>query len=309
MGVHDRRLKTLLRELLQELLGLRFPTWRTRFDFARVQWLEQEVFIDPPHGERREMDLVARVPVFEPMEESNEALIHIEVESGDSVADLRPRMPGYRNTLRIRHGLPVLSLGLYLDVGFQGMGWDETVEQCWGETVSLTRWAYLGLPALDARTHVEGDNLLGVALSVLMAIGADQQGWLKARALQRVSAAAMTPYRRHLLMEFIEAYLPLEGPHLEQYRQLLLTEDFKMARNLGKTSFELGMEQGRTAGQRASLRDQLEAKFGTLSETATQRLEAMSADRLRQLGRELLQNLSLVNLGLEDAPDDTRNGA
>jgi hypothetical protein len=307
--VHDRRLKTLLRELLQELMGLRFPNWMTRFDFARVQWLEQEVFIDPPHGERREMDLVARVPVLEPMEDSNEVLLHVEVESGDSVADLRPRMPGYRSTLRIKHGLPVLSLGLYLDVGLQGLGWDETLERCWGETVSLTRWAYLGLPALDARTHVQGDNLLGVALSALMQISPDQQGWLKARALQRVANAEMTPYRRHLLMEFIEAYLPLEGPHLEQYRQLLLTEDFKMARTLGKTSYELGMEQGRTEGQRASLRDLLEAKFGTLSETATQRLEAMSADQLRQLGRDLLQNKSLVQLGLEDAPADTGNGA
>ena len=35
----------------------------------------------------------------------------------------------------------------------------------------------------------------------------------------------------------------------------------------------------------------------------------MSADQLRQLGRDLLQNKSLVKLGLEDAPADNGNGA
>lgn len=271
------------------------------------------MFLDPPHGERREMDLVTRLPLHQAMAGSAEALVHIEVESGDSVAELRPRMPAYRPTLRTRHGLPVLSLGLYMDVGFEGLGWDETVEQCWDEPVSVTRWAYLGLPALDARTHVEGENLLGVALSVLLRINPDQQGWLKARALRRVASAEMTPYRRHLLMEFIEAYLPLEAPHLEQYRQLLLSEDFKMARTLGKTSYELGMEQGLekglAAGQVALVRDLLEAKFGLLSETTLQCLQRLSLDRPRQVGRGLVQGTSLVELGLADAPADASNGA
>jgi hypothetical protein len=197
--------------------------------------------------------------------------------------------------------LPVLSVAVYLEVGLQGLDWDQTSEEYWEETLGNTRWPYLGLPALEARTYVEGDNLLGVALSVLMRVGAEETAWLKARAMQRIAAAELTAYRRHLLMECIEAYLPLEGPHLEEFRRLLLTEDFKEARMLGKTSFELG--------QRELLRDQLEARFGTLSETALSRLDAVPFERLRALGRDLLRARSLVELGLEGTPGDTKTSS
>ncbi len=302
MGQHDQRLKALLREFLQELIALLLPAWASRFDLSAVRWLEQEVFVDPPRGERRELDLVAHLGLRQPVGTTGETLIHVEVESGDSVTDLRSRMPGYHDFLGYKHGLPVLSAALYLGVGLQGRGWDQASEEYWEEGLGTTRWPYLGLPALDARTHVEGDNLLGVALSVLMRIGEEESAWLKARAMQRIATSTLTTYQRYLLMECIEAYLPLEGPHLEQFRQLLVTEDFKMARVLGKTSFELGKEEGLTEGQRALLRGLLEKRFGKLSEAARQRLEEVPAARLEELGEALLGASSLAELGLEDAP-------
>jgi hypothetical protein len=301
MAEHDQRLKGLLRELLRELLALLLPAWLDRFDFAAVRWLEQEVFIDPPRGERRELDLVAQLRLRQPVGAAGETLVHVEVESGDSVAELRTRMPRYHDFLGNKHGLPVLSAALYLGVGLQGRGWDEAREVYWEEELGGTRWPYLGLPALDARAHVEGDNLLGVALSVLMRIDEEQAAWLKARAMQRVATADLTPYRRYLLMECIEAYLPLEGPHLEQFRQLLLTEDFKEARMLAKTSFELGREEVLTA-MRALVRRLLAKRFGPLSDAVSQRLEAVPGDRLKELALALLDAASLTELGLEGSP-------
>ena len=163
------------------------------------------------------------------------------------------------------------------------------------------------MPGLDALEHVEADNLLAVALSVLMRVAEERQAWLKARALQRVAEAALSAYRRFLLMELIEAYLPLDGPRLEEFERLLLTEDFHMVRVLGPTTFEKGIEkgeeQGVVKGQRALLLRQLEQKCGALSEAARARLESWSADRLLQLGDDLLTRSFLVELGLEDAPN------
>ena len=48
------------------------------------------------------------------------------------------------------------------------------------------------------------------------------------------------------------------------------------------------------------LRDQLEVRFGPLSEQAQQRLTSWPAGRLRELGRALLTAQSLQELGLED---------
>ena len=300
MPEHDQRLKTLLREYLRELIALRFPEWVHRFDFGTVDWMEQELFLDPPRGERRELDLVARVSLHDPIDGVAQLLLHVEVESGDSVADLRSRMPRYHNLLMYKTGLPVLSLGLYLGVGLGGQGWEEVQESLWNETLGTSRWGYLGLPALDARLHVEGDNLLGVALSVLMRIDGDQSAWLKARAMQRIATAdGITDYRRYLSMECIEAYLPLEGPHLDEYRQLLITKDFEMAMKIGKTSYELGEESGLLRGQRTLVARQLETRFGPMTESVRQRLEDMTAQQIIDLGIRLIGASSLDSLGLE----------
>ncbi len=308
MAEHDQRLKTLLKEFLADLLALLFPQWIGRFLFSANPWLEQEVLVDPPHGERREIDLVARLGVNEPIQAAREVLVHIEVESGDSVADLRGRMPLYHDMLHYKHSLPVLSAAVYLGVALQGQGWDEAVEEVWEERLGNTRWKYLGLPGLDARTYVEGDNVLGVAFSVLMRIEPDQRGWLKARAMQRIATAELTAYRRHLLMEFVEAYMPLEGPSLEQFNHLLLTPDFREAQMLGQTTYDRGIERGEERGRRATVRELLEMRFGALSEIARRRLDEANLVRLQELTREVLTANSLVELGLEEAPGTT-NGS
>ena len=60
MEDHDQRMKVLLREFFVEFMRLFFPVWAARLDFSTVSWLDKEIFPDPPRGERRAMDLVAR---------------------------------------------------------------------------------------------------------------------------------------------------------------------------------------------------------------------------------------------------------
>ncbi len=183
MADHDQRMKVAVREFLPEFQALLLPSWTGRFDLSAPDWQQQEVFLDPPQGERRYLDLVALVKLLQPVGDANRTLLHIEIESGDSLAELRTRMPRYRSALTSRHNLPVLSLALYLAVGLEGRGWDEARVEYWEENLEVCRWAYLGLPALDALAYVEGDNLLGVALSVLMRCPDERKAWLKARAL------------------------------------------------------------------------------------------------------------------------------
>jgi hypothetical protein len=77
--------------------------------------------------------------------------------------------------------------------------------------------------------------------------------------------------------------------------RLLLTEDFKMVRVLGRTSYE--------KGQQELLLHLLQRRFGPLSESARHRLESWPVDRMMKLGEDLLTASSLVELGLEDAPN------
>jgi hypothetical protein len=95
MADHDQRLKAILRECLPEAVQLVQPAWMDGLDFDRARWLEQELFPDPPAGERRSVDLVAQVP----HSTQTHVLIHIEVETAEALTSLRDRMPRYHHHL------------------------------------------------------------------------------------------------------------------------------------------------------------------------------------------------------------------
>ena len=92
----------------------------------------------------------------------------------------------------------------------------------------------------------------------------------------------------------MEAYLPLQGPHLDEYEKLLRTEKFSMALQVGRTSFEKGQER--------MLLRVLAKRFGPISEAVRQWVEQMSSEQLDAIADALLMANSLAELGLEGEP-------
>jgi hypothetical protein len=89
-----------------------------RVEFTSIGWLDKELFLAPPQGEKRQLDLVARLhlrPGAPPPRTGATdlvALVHVELESRASASALRPRMFEYYVQLRHDTGLPVLPIGL-----------------------------------------------------------------------------------------------------------------------------------------------------------------------------------------------------
>ena len=199
MAHHDQRLKTLLKEFIRDFFRLFLPQWFARLDFSRVEWLEQEVFPDPPTGKRGEMDLLAKIAASGQQQPQWLSLLHVEVDSGDHVAPLRRRMHWYYTCARHKHDLPVLPIALYLGVALEGLGVDIYREDyspppadgqeplSW--QVLQFRFNYIGLPGLDALEHLQQDNLLALALVGLMRIPPGRKAWIKAEALRKIYAA------------------------------------------------------------------------------------------------------------------------
>ena len=168
---HDQRFKTLIQEFFTEFLLLFFAVWAERLDTSTVEWLDKEVFPDPPAGHRRSLDLVAKVATREAVLGQPDrflALVHIEIESPDRVAPLRPRMFHAYAHLREKHDLPVLPIALYLKVGLEGIGVDIYEESFWELQPVHFEYLYVGLPGLEAVEYLKGENWLGVALAALM---------------------------------------------------------------------------------------------------------------------------------------------
>jgi hypothetical protein len=296
---HDQRLKVLLKEFFEAFFLCFFPEWAARFEFLDIDWLDKELFLAPPQGERRQLDLVARLrPGAPPPREGVAdlvALVHVEVESRASTLAFRPRMFDYYIQLRRDTGLPVLPIALFLRVGLDGIGWDVYEEHFWERRIIRFEYAYVGLPAVPGEPYATGENLLGVALSALVRLPADRRAELYVEGLKRIAVSGENDYRRFLLAECLEAYAELDEDQKDRVQALLHTEAYREVEPLMKTTYERGIEQGE---RRSALR-QMEAKFGPLPPEVKGQVEALSLDAVIQPQLDLIKAESLEELRLD----------
>lgn len=300
---HDQRFKTLIREFFADFMSLFFSDWAAMVDCEAAEWLEQEAFPDPPEGPRRVMDLVARLPLREAMDDKEEpwlALIHIEIESPDSAAPFRRRMYRYNGYLRDKYDVPVLPIAIFLKVGMNGLGVDVYSESFGSLDILKFQYLYVGLPALDGLQYVQGENWLGVALAALMKIPRDRLAWLGAEALRRLTEATLPERKKFFLAECIQAYLPMDDEQRREYGQLLEAQPYAGVRAMNKTVYEEGLESGITRARREILRELAADWFGQLSPDTLARIDSISPERLPALIKAIPRAKSLKELGLAD---------
>jgi hypothetical protein len=307
MDDHDQRFKTLLREFLPEFVTLFFPDWAARFDFAGTEWLDQEAFLDPPQGEKRVLDVVAKVPTREPVPDPagraaghSLVVVNVEIESPERATEIRPRMLHHYEYLRLRYSLPVFPVWLFLRVGLDGLGWDSYEERLWGTPVLRFEYAYIGLPALDGLAYWRGENLLGLALSALMKLPAADRARIKAEGLAKIARSRDNDVRRALLAECFNNYLDLDATSQAEFDRLLAEQ----APEVGMTynSFE---REARIKLLRGLVPKQLEKKFGPLSPFVAGQLSALPVDRLEEIAVQVIAAATLAELGLGEPPPAT----
>ncbi len=307
MEDHDQRFKNLIREFFADFLRLFFSVWAARFDLERVEWLDKEVFPDPPKGKRRVVDMVAKLHAREPVVLADSAgsddwlsLIHIEIEAADHTTDVKPRMPRYYWHLRDQHQLPVLPIVIYLKVGLDGIGVDVYVEKFWDLTVLSFSYLYVGLPALEAEEYVKGDNWLGVALSALMKIPKDRIVLLGAEAYRRIAESPLSEQKRFLLQECFEAYAPFDEEQRREYEQRKQNSPSEKVQAMNKTTYERGMEKGMEKGIKGMqnvLLKQGVKRFGAASADIESGIHAITEiTRLEQLLDRVLEVESWAEL-------------
>ena len=305
---HDQRFKAMIKEFFREFLMLFFPQWVLRFDFTELEWLDKEVFFDPPDGERGVLDLLAKVKTTQPVHIEGEgdvehwmALVHIEINGPDSVAGLRRKFHAYYEATRKEYQLPVLPIGLLLKVGLDGIGVDVYEERFWELTPLRFEYCYVGLPKLEARDYLNHDVLLGAALAALMRVSPEDRARLRADAQLRIAKSNESPKRKFLLNDCVEAYLPLAEEQQErEYHELLSSNEYEEIKMIAETTYDKGFGQGVGQGELNMLVRMLEGKFGPLSETEKQKARELLVMPPKTLTDRFLSASDKKDLGLVD---------
>jgi hypothetical protein len=213
-----------LRAFFREFLELFFPEVAARLDFARVVFLDKEVFTDVPEGSRRELDLVARVHTQDGISEL--ILLHIQVQA-QREREFPYRMFEYYALLRLRYKVPVFLTVVYLVAGMGRLSEMVCKERLFGQTILTFRFQSVGLPDLSSDDFRAVDNSLAYALSALMQPGSLGRTLQKALSLRQTLGSPIYEACKSLLINIIETYTKLSQTEEEEFRRLLRREELQ----------------------------------------------------------------------------------
>ena len=297
---HDQVFKDLIGRFLPDFLTLVAPGPAARLDMTRWTLLDKETFTDWPQGKRRELDLLAEVPLAGTG--GRTALVHVEIEARYR-PELRPRLAGYYMQIRLRHGRPVLPIAICLRRGRPGIHRESVADDDLGDEIGCFRYYAFGLENSRAEEFLAKDQPLAWALAALMRPETLSRAEHKMACLRRIAAAKLDGLQRFLLVNCVETYLQLAGRDAEELEALQAHGGEEEVRTMRMTWAEQlkqeGMEQGREQGVRQTLLRLLGARFGPLSDDVRRRIEAIrSVERLNQIAEQILVARSLEEMGL-----------
>lgn len=296
MGLmHDPLFKTLLRAFFPEFLYLVSPEVAAKLHLRRAAFLDKELFTDETGGGRREVDLLARLPV---RGSRRSLLVHVEIESRARKGMAR-RLHGYSIQIQARHGGQVLSIVLNLRGGRPGICVNTLEEDLDGPQLATFRYVAFSLAGCSAEEYLERPEPLAWGLAALMNPGSMSRVEHKLACLRRIAAADLTDQKRFLLVNCVETYLELTPRETAELTALRSHESDREVHEMRMTWADRMEAKGRQEALRSVLLYQLGQRFGPLPERVRRRIETIrSMERLTRLTEQVLVARSLDEMEL-----------
>jgi len=300
---HDQLAKDLFRTFFADLLRLAAPEAAPRLRLDGAVFLDKQAFTDWPEGDRREMDLLAEVPVADLTD--HRILVHVEVEA-EARSGMTDRIWQYYMQIRLRHGLLVVPLLVNLKGGRPGVHREVLDEGFEEPATARFRYRVFGLSGCSAEEYLALPEPLGWALAALMRPGKRSRAEHKIECLRRISRADLSSSRRWLLGNWVETYLQLDDRDSAEYEHLrglavnreVRAMEMTWAERMEVEYTQKGIRQGLEALHRVVLR-LLAQRFGAVPETVRQKVEAIdSTDVLSDLAGRVMEVKSIDEMGL-----------
>ncbi len=283
---HDHLFKELLTTFFVDFLEVFCPELAKYVEPGSVEFLDKEVFTDVTHGERHEVDLVAKARFRgKPLG----FLIHIEAQARQQ-AVFPQRMFTYFARFHEKYDLPVYPIAVFSFETPREPEPDEYRVDFPDLAVLLFRFRVVQLNQLAWQDFQERTNPIIAALMATMHRGPQEQVWVKLACLQMLAKLPLDPARRELISGFIDAYLRLtmeEERVFEAELQKLHPQEKESVMEIVTSWMERGLEQGRREGERILLLRLFRKHLGDLDPAVEEQIASLSAERLEELGEAL----------------------
>jgi hypothetical protein len=278
---HDQLSKSLITTYFHDFLRLAAPDSARRLRPAEATFIDKELFTDWPNGHRRELDLLAKVPVAQG---DLEVLVHIEIESRASNS-MDQRMWSYYMQIRLKCKLLVLPIVVNLRGGRPGAELEILAEGIETAMPVVFPYRVLGLSGCQAEEWPARPERIAWAFAGMMRSRTWSRAELKVECLRRVARSEMTGFRKEVLVNWLTTCVRLTGKDAAEYERLLELAENKEIENMD-TSYlgraeakgvKKGLKQGEAKAveqMRQAVLQGLEHRFGTVPNRVRRRLEA-----------------------------------
>ena len=199
---HDQLFKDRLRGFFYDFLTLFLPEIAAGVDPESVEFLDVQDFTDRPEGGYRVADLVARVRYRD--EPPRLVIVHTEVES-EPDGRFPYRLWEYNALLTLRHGPPVVPIGLLPFAVGQGVELASYTEEAFGRKYRRLDYWRISLRGLPAAAYLDGGPALGAALAALMRPPPGGKVELKAAIFARLRRGDLALGTRALFFNLVQA--------------------------------------------------------------------------------------------------------
>lgn len=299
---HDQYFKLILWNFLYDFLQLFLPEIAANMAPDEITLVDPQGPVDPPRGAMRTADVAAQVRDLHGRPQM--VLLHTEAQT-DPAGEFGFRMWEYNATLTNRYGPPVVSIAL-LPFARGGIRLVRYTETAFGRKYIKLEYWRIGLRGLKAADYARTGPVLGAALAALMQRSSESKVDVRATASERLEGSDLDPLRKRILIDFVQAYLPLSPQEYAEYlrrttqggvtmetiertwSQQILEQGIERGIEQGieqgiERGIEQGIERGALAARREVLEQQILARFGSVP--------APLADRIAAGDREMLDRL------------------
>lgn len=198
---HDANFKRLLTTFFHEFVALFLPEVGAYLDMTTpIEFLDKEVFTDITGGERREVDLIAKVRF---RDQDAFFLIHVENQA-NAQSNFPRRMFRYSARLHEKYDLPIYPVVIFsYDTPRRP---EQRQYQVAFPDMAVLQFTYrvIQLNRLSWRSFVTQPNPVAAALMAKMKIAHSDWPKVKLECLRLLATPKLDPARSHLIGGFID---------------------------------------------------------------------------------------------------------
>jgi Domain of unknown function (DUF4351)/Putative transposase, YhgA-like len=299
---HDELFKKLLTTFFVEFIELFLPEVAEYLDADGVEFLGQEYFADTTTGERRKIDILAKVKF---RGQDTGFLMHIENQSYDQDT-LDRRMLFYFTRLYQKFLLPIYPIVVFsFDYPLKVQS-NQHIVAFPDRKVLEFNFATIQLNQLNWRDFLKQHNPVAAALMSKMRIARKDRPKVKAECLRLLATLKLDPARTELISGFVDTYLklnPQEEPIFqEEIDRMGLTEQeqvMEIVTTWMERGIERGMERGMERGaerETALVLRQLARQLKTVSPSLEAKVRQLPIEQVEVLGEAMFDFSSEADL-------------